>query len=85
MDYHFEYEEIKSGAIGRFYENENSIECTMHSNKAPSEGDIIKKENNFYECVLNVDVTDDEEREQGLSYSNIELYKIENNVRKENE
>ena len=34
----------------------------MYADQAPTTGDKMKFENVLYECVLDVDVTDDEER-----------------------
>ena len=82
MEYHYEFTEIEQGAIGGITfspsrEQFNSLKCVMYADQAPTTGDKMKFENVLYECVLDVDVTDDEEREQGLSYTMVEFYKID--------
>jgi hypothetical protein len=62
------------GGIGGIqnYDDDHLI-FIIHSNNAPVVGDIIEKDFRIFECISSIDVTTDEEKEEGLSYNEVEL------------
>lgn len=68
--YHFS--EIEDYIIGN-YSVSDWFSFTIYSDKAPSGGDKIQIADKIYEVDSVIDDTDDEEYEQGLSYSKVWL------------
>lgn len=64
--------EIENYIIGD-YSISDWFSFTIHSDKAPSEGDKIQIADKTYEVESVIDDTDEEEYEQGLSYSKVWL------------
>ncbi len=54
-------------------ENVTSIRFTTYSNHSPSENDVIDIGGINFVCYSVIDVTSDEEREEGLSYDEVTL------------
>lgn len=54
----------------------DEIKFTIYSNHAPKKGDVIVFDSELYRFDSKVDVTTDEEREQGLSYSEVRMTKV---------
>lgn len=54
----------------------DEIKFTIYSNHAPIKGDVIMYDSELYRFDSKVDVTTDEEREQGLSYSEVRMTKV---------
>lgn len=81
QSYDYDFSEIEKYGIGKITEYSDSIEFIMYQDKAPQKGDKIQRNGEIYECTSEIDITTDDEREDGLSYSKIELTRItENNV-----
>ena len=81
QSYDYNFSEIEKYGIGRITEYPDSIEFIIYQDKAPQKGDKIQRNGEIYECILEIDVTTDDERESGLSYSKITLTRItENNI-----
>ena len=62
--------EIETHIIGNYSVSE-WFNFTIYSDKAPAEGDKIEIGDKIYEVNSVVDDTDDDEYEQGLSYSKV--------------
>ena len=58
-----------------FDEYGNELKFTIYTNHAPQKGDIIVYDGELYRFDSKVDVTTDEEHEQGLSYSEVRMVK----------
>ena len=71
--YDYKIEDIAEHVIGDVRKNGDSINFTIYSNHAPIEGDKLLVANKIYECTLSIDDTEDDEADQGLSYSKCEL------------
>jgi hypothetical protein len=70
---------IKDFIVGN-YSISDWFSFTIYSHKAPSVGDKIEIENKIYEVDSVIDDTDDEEYEQGLSYSNVSVCLIDSDA-----
>lgn len=58
-------------------DSKRDYQCfSCYSDNSPYEGDILIIEDSLFEVVSVVDDTDDEDREQGLSYDKIWMQKI---------
>lgn len=68
--------EIASYIVGG-YSASNYFSFVIYTDKAPAEGDIIDIEGKLYEVDSVVDDTNDEEYEQGLSYSRVTMIEVE--------
>lgn len=68
----YPFSEIENHIIGNYFVS-NWFSFTIYSDKAPLEGDIIQIADKLYEVDSVIDDTDDEEYEQGLSYSKVWL------------
>ena len=68
----YPFSEIENHIIGS-YSISDCFSFTMYSDKAPFEGDKIKIADKIYEVDSVIDDTDDDEYEQGLSYSKVWL------------
>ena len=68
----YPFSEIENHIIGSFSISD-WFSFTIYSDKAPSEGDKIKIADKIYEVDSVIDDTDDDEYEQGLSYSKVWL------------
>ena len=68
----YPFSEIENYIIGN-YSISDWFRFTIYSDKAPSEGEKIQIEDKIYEVDSVIDDTDDEEYQQGLSYSKVWL------------
>ena len=68
----YPFSEIEKHIIGT-YSVSDWFSFYIHSDKAPSEFDKIQIADKIYEVDSVIDDTDDEEYEQGLSYSKVWL------------
>ena len=68
----YPFSEIENHIIGNYFVS-NWFSFTIYSDKAPLKGDIIQIADKLYEVDSVIDDTDDEEYEQGLSYSKVWL------------
>ncbi len=75
MDNTYRFEELIPDIIGSYYVD-NYFSFVMYAHAAPSERDIILIGDRGYEVSSVTDCTDDEEFEQGLSYSKVYLTRI---------
>jgi hypothetical protein len=64
------FKELEPYIIGEFKES-GWFSFVIYADKAPSKGEKILLNKNVYEVDSVVDDTDDEEFEQGLSYSKV--------------
>jgi hypothetical protein len=71
----YNFSEIKEYVLD-FAKNGDEIKFTIYSNHSPKKGDVIVYDSELYKFDSKVDVTTDEEREQGLSYSEVVLVKV---------
>lgn len=70
----YNFSEIKEFVLD-FVKQDNEIKFTIYSNHAPIKGDVIMYDSELYRFDSKVDITTDEEREQGLSYSEVRMTK----------
>jgi hypothetical protein len=68
----YDFNEIEDYIIGNYTESD-WFHFTIYADKAPSEGDRILLNNKVYEVECVIDDTDDDDFEQGLSYSKVYL------------
>ena len=66
----YDFKEIAQHIIGSYSESD-WFSFTIYADKAPSEGDKLLLNNKIYEVESVLDDTDDDEYEQGLSYSKV--------------
>ena len=72
LEYDYGYLQLE-GHVLYLNKHMNQIKLTCYSNYAPKLGDRILKGDKVYVCTSVNDDTSDEEREQGLTYSKVEL------------
>ena len=68
----YDFKEIEQHIIGG-YSVSDWFSFTIYSDKAPSKGEKLLLNNKIYEVESVIDDTDDDEFEQGLSYSKVWL------------
>ena len=62
--------------IGVLYQHSNCFKFITYSEKELQKGEVVKLAEKNYKCTFNIDVTTDEEKEEGLSYVEIEIEKV---------
>jgi len=70
--YDYEFSELTPYIIGE-YCIRDCFNFIVYSNNAPHEGDKILIDSNIYQVKDVYDVTTDDEREEGLSYSKVRV------------
>jgi len=68
----YDFKEIEQHIVGGYSESD-WFSFTIYSDKAPSEGEKLLLNNKIYEVESVIDDTDDDEFEQGLSYSKVRM------------
>ena len=68
----YDFKKIEKHIIGGYSESD-WFSFTIYSDKAPSEGEKLLLNNKIYEVESVIDDTDDDEFEQGLSYSKVRM------------
>jgi aminopeptidase C len=58
-----------------FIKSNNEIKFTIYTNHSPVKGDVIAYDGELYRFDSKVDITTDEERDRGLSYSEVVMAK----------
>ena len=76
FDYHFK--ELKKWIIGEIKINYGTIFFTLYGNKVPIKGEKIMYEGKIFKCEAVLNTTEDDELNEGLSFSNVELLEIVN-------
>jgi hypothetical protein len=66
----YDFKEIEQNIIGSYSESD-WFSFTIYADKAPSKGEKLLLNNKIYEVESVIDNTDDDEFEQGLSYSKV--------------
>jgi hypothetical protein len=69
-NFDYDFKEIEQYIIGRYHVSD-FFNFIIYTDKAPSEGEKLLLNNKIYEVESVIDDTDDDEFEQGLSYSKI--------------
>lgn len=69
------FNDIKEHIIGS-YTVTDWFSFVMYSDTSPSRGDVVDVDGVLYEVETVVDVTEEDEREQGLSYDRVWLIKV---------
>ena len=69
----YDFKEIEKYIVGGFSESD-WFSFTIYTDKAPLEGDKLLLNNKIYEVESVIDDTDDDEFEQGLSYSKVWMF-----------
>lgn len=75
MKENYNFKEMQDSIIGDF-KIADYFDFEIHSNNAPNSSDIINIEGRLYSVYSIIDITDDEEWSQGLSYVKVTLKMI---------
>ena len=70
--------ELDEDVISSTHSCESDFAYIMYSNKVPQRNEIFGGGYGVYKVVAINDVTDDDEKDEGLSYSRVEFEKLSN-------